>query len=467
MTGAVDDLPDGTEREIERFVDDWLVEDGVPGAAVAVVDGGDTVYADGFGARDLASNAPATAGTLFGVGSVTKSFTALAVLQLVEAGELALDDPVTDHVDYLADAPGEPVTVRELLTHTSGLPSDDSATALLVRAIHGSGVEVPVSSEGDFRRHVDGAVDRRVTDEERFQYYNSGYVVLGRLVEAVSGHSYPGYVRERILDPLGMARATFDPERFAADDDAATAYVRDGDDLRPADLPFDDHVDPAGGLAAPVSELASYLAVQADGGTDLLDADLVAEMHEGHAVSATHLDGTEERYGYGWTTRPFLEDVLVGHGGSVGVSTAWVGFLAGAGLGVAVACNATPEAHPMHVGPALLALLQGADPADAVPFYALREQHEAVTGRYEGYRGVQSATVERAGGGLRLRQEAPVGDQELALSPASLAPDERTFHAVLPSGERLPVEFHEHEDGTSLFVERSRFERVGPATGAE
>lgn len=466
MAQAIHDLPDETEREIEAFVDDWLVDDGVPGAAVAVVDGDETVYAEGFGARDLASNAPATASTLFGIGSATKSFTALSVCQLAEDGDLALDDPVTDHVDFLADAPGDPITVRELLTHTSGMPSDDSATALLVRRILGAGVEVPVSSRADFRRHVDGAADRRVTDHERFQYYNSGYTVLGRIVEAVSGRPYAEYVRQSILDPLGMTRSTFDREAHADDEDAATAYRRDDDGLEPVAFPFDEHVHPAGGLVAPVTELATYLAMQANGGShggaDLLDAARTAEMHDAHATRMERLDGTEQGYGYGWMTEPLLGDTLVGHGGSVAVSTAWIGFLEDAGLGVAVACNAAPESHPMHVGPALLAILRGEEPADHVPYYALREQREAVTGEYEGYREIIAATVEREAGGLRLRQKSPVGEEVLPLFPTSLDRDGREFYAVLSSGARLPVEFRETEDGMDVFVERSRFSRVGP-----
>lgn len=466
MVDATGDLPAGTAREIERFVDDWLVSEGVPGAGVAVVDGEETVYAAGFGARDLESNAPATAGTLFGIGSATKSFTALAVMQLVEDGAVGLDDPVSGYVDFLADAPGDPVTVRDLLTHSSGMPSDDSATALLVRKILGSGVEVPVSSRADFRRHVNGAADRRVTDGARHRYYNSGYVVLGRLVEAVTGRSYPAHVEAAILDPLGMERATFDATAHADDDDAATVYFRDEEGLQPTPYPFDDHVHPAGGLVAPVSEVARYLAMQANGGrlgdVRLLDADLAAAMHEGHVHRMPYLDGSAERYGYGWILRPLLGDTLVGHGGSVAVSTAWIGYLADAGLGVVVACNAASEAHPMHVGPAILAILRGETPADAVPFYALRAQQSAVAGRYEGYRGIQSATVEPEKGGLRLVQETATGGEELVLYPESLDPDERDFYAVLPGGERLPVEFRAGDDGMDLFVERARLRRVGP-----
>lgn len=456
------DLPAATVREIGSYVDDWLIENEVPGASVALVDADGVVYAQGFGARDLAENAPATPETLYGVGSVTKAFTSLAVLQLVEAGDLALDDPVADHVDLLREVPGDPVTVRELLTHTSGMPSDGSAVALIRRGVLGAGGDVPMASREDFRRHVDGAGDERVTDGERFFYYNSGYVVLGRVVEAVAGVPYTSYVEREILDPLGMERTTFDREDFEADDDAMTPYLQRDEDLEAAGFPFDEGVSAAGGLLAPVSELAAFVRLAIGGGaadgTRLVAGDLLAAAFERHATRSTFLDGSEEGYGYGWMVRDVLGDELVGHGGSIAVSTAYTGFLREAGLGVAVACNAAPETHPMHVGPALLAIARGEDPA-ALPAVAFRRKLDAVTGRYGTYRGLGTATVEREGARLTLTMESDLGDRELPLFPEGLDPDDLRFYTVAPGGERLPVTFEEAGDGLDLFVERNRFHR--------
>lgn len=118
-------------REIESLVTDWTNENDVPGASVVIVDEDDEWYAEGFGARDIESNSSATPDTLYGMGSVTKSLTALAVIQLDEAGELSIDDHVDDYVDHYRDAPGEPITIEDLLTHTSGMPATPTGAFLL------------------------------------------------------------------------------------------------------------------------------------------------------------------------------------------------------------------------------------------------------------------------------------------------------------------------------------------------
>ena len=125
------DLSATRTREIESLVYNWVRDNDVPGVSVVLVDADGERFAEGFGAGDLASNAPATPDTLYGVGSVTKPVTALAVVDLAEVGRLSLSDPANRYVDHLADAPGDPVTVAELLSHTSGVPA--TGTGLLAQ----------------------------------------------------------------------------------------------------------------------------------------------------------------------------------------------------------------------------------------------------------------------------------------------------------------------------------------------
>lgn len=462
MERSTSELPAETRRRIESFVVDWLAENDVPGASVAIVDGDDLAYAEGFGSRDLESNAPATADTLYGIGSCTKSFTALAIVQLHQAGKLDLDDPVSDYVPHLADVEGEPITVHDLLTHTSGMPSDGSGVVLIGRLIGADPMAVPLGGEEDFRRYVEGSASERATDREHFFYYNSGYTLLGRVVEAVDGRDFATYVAEEILAPLGMDRATFDHEAFAADEDAMTPYLQDEDGPSPAEFPFDEIKFPAGGLVASVTELANYLRMNVAGGsfdgTDLLDRDLLAEMHDRHATRQVALDGTTQDYGYGWMVSDFLGDTLVGHGGSIAIATAYVGFLEEAGLGVAVACNTSPATHPMAVGPALLAILQGEEPT-AVDQFALREKLEAVEGTYESYRGITTAEVERDGGALSISVGSDLETREVTAFPENLDPADHSFYFVAESGARIPVEFDLDGDGADLFFQRWRLHR--------
>jgi CubicO group peptidase (beta-lactamase class C family) len=486
-------------RRVESFVSDWLVEASVPGAALALVDRDGTRYADGFGARDLASNAPATPRTLFGIGSCTKSLTAYAVLALADEGALALPDPVAEYVDLAGAYPGEPVTIGEFLSHTSGVPSDGLASVLIPRYAGLDAPTVPGSGDADFARHVRAGARDRVTRAERaervergagdagdvatdedggvdagdaeadrpFFYYNSGYTLLGEVIEAVTGRPYAAVVRDRLLEPLSMDRSTFDRETFEARSDRATFYAPaagdagDGRASEPAGFPFDDRVRAAGGLVSSVEELAAYLRCQLNGGRvdgeTVVPPERVDRAHEPRAVRRELLDGTPERYGYGWMSRAFLDDTLVGHGGSVGVSTAYVGFLREAGLGVALLSNAGADPHPQEVGPAVLALARGVDET-AVPRYALRAQYDGLDGDYRAPRGTATASVSVAGGTLALTLSTPMGDRELTLVPESLAPDAdpARFRAVAASGERVRVRFERHADGPHLFVQRWR-----------
>ncbi|MEF8773627.1 MAG: serine hydrolase [Halobacteriales archaeon] len=440
------DLP--TDR-LDSFLRDWLAEEGLPGLSVAVVDPAELVYATGYGSRDLASNAPATGETLYGVGSVTKAFTALAVLQLHERGALDVADPIAEYVPFEL---GEDVTLHELLTHSSGLPSLAVSEALIARRAGLGEAGVPLGDDGDFYAHVNGAGDERVADPgEEFFYFNSGYTMLADAVEAADGRPFSRYVEQAVLAPLGMDRSTFDPERFAETDDAMTPYDAE-EGLEPVDLPVRELSDGPGGLLASVADLGQFLRLQmGDGSVDgerLIDPESLDRMHAGH------VDTPAGPYGYGWRRRDLLDRTLVGHAGSIGVSTAYVGFLPDEDLGVALACNAAPDHSLYHPAAGALAVLLGDGP-EAVPFFERRERLDSLTGTYESYRGIRQATVERDGEVLRLAFEDAF--------PQSLVvvPDGDGFYTLAPDGTRRPVAFDESGDDVDLRYERWRLHRVG------
>ncbi len=444
-----------TRRRVEAFVDDWLTENDVPGAGVAIVDGDDVAYLDGFGARDLEANEPATPDTLYGVASITKSVVATCVLQLVDAGDVALDDPVTEHVDGYFDGLADPPTVHDLLTHTSGMPSDGASVALAARMLGEGSETAPLSSEADRRRHVEQSLGERADGGERFFYYNTGYTVLGELVEAVDGRSLPAYVDDEVLAPLGMDRSVLaaDPTEH---DDGMTPYLMDEGGPERSTFPVKG-IGAAGGLLSTARDLAAYLRFAMHGDEAVVPQGLLERAQRGHVGRGEQLDGTEKRYGYGWMGRSFLGgDDLVGHSGTLSVTSAYLGFLAERELGVAVAANTAPEVHPMHVGPALLAIVEGEDPADAVAFHGLRAKTQRVAGSYESYRGVATADVEPAGGAVEVSVDTALGGETLTARPVSTDPDDLAFEAVSAAGDCVPVEFEPTADGLDLFVRRWR-----------
>jgi CubicO group peptidase (beta-lactamase class C family) len=448
-----DGLPDDVRREVESFVTEWLSEHRIPGASLAIVDGDEVLYADGFGARDLATNAPATAETRYGVASITKSFTGTAVLQQVEADRVDLRDPITEYVPFYGGL-DDPPTVHELLSHSSRMPSDGASVALIGRLAGVDPVEVPLSSDADLERYVADSLPERSPDE-RFFYYNTGYTVLGKLVAALDGRAFPTYVGEEILEPLGMDRSVLAPEAFEDLDNAMTPYVDDDGERVEAGFPVKG-VGAAGGLVSTVEDLATYLQFQFDPDAAVLAPDLLEEAHTAHSTRQTYLDGTEQGYGYGWMRRPFLGEDLIEHGGSLGVSTAYVGFLADEELGVALACNDSPATHPQHVGPAILAILQGATPAEATRYYGLRSKAERVAGEYESFRGIQTATVEPDGATLEITLETALDDGHVTAVPETTDPDDLAYYAVDEGGVRVPVEFVPTDEGMDCYYKRWR-----------
>jgi CubicO group peptidase (beta-lactamase class C family) len=182
-------------RRIDRDVGTVLQRTETPGATVLVVREGQVLYSHAYGLRDLAARRPAGMDTHYEIGSITKQFTAAAVLQLRDAGKLDLDAKVSA---YLPEAPhaGE-ITLRQLLTHTSGLPD-------YLALVSDDEVVKSVSFQQILRLVADKPLDFQ--PGSKASYSNTGYILLGRIVELTSHESYRDYVRTHLLQPAGMKR---------------------------------------------------------------------------------------------------------------------------------------------------------------------------------------------------------------------------------------------------------------------
>jgi len=463
------------EREIARLSRQVVREENLPGLSVAVTDGDETLFADGFGSRDLAGNRPATPETLYGIASCTKSFAGVALLQLAESGICDLDDPVSAYTPVSFDDP-EP-TLHHLLTHSSGLPSLGVSETLLARRLRLPDPGIPMGDIDDFHAHVDAA-DAERTDPpgERFAYCNTGYALLGETVESLTGKSFDEYVGSHVFEPLGMERSTFDDHEFSMADDHMTQYRQTEDGLMASSLPTRDIGQAAGGILSSVTELASYLRLHLnDGaaeGAELLDADTLGQAHIGYVDvpgTTTGREGPDREYGYGWfRDESFLGDrTLLGHSGSITVSSAYLGFLPDEQVGVALASNTSPAFPLGAVGEGVLAAAVGEDP-ESVPFFSLRRRHRRLVGAYSAYEGVMNATVERDGGTLRVDFDHPLKDGETVLFPAESdgGPAARRadtvyqYETVDSAGRREPVEFRVENGEVSLLIDRWRLRQA-------
>nr|UNZ81747.1 beta-lactamase [Dehalococcoidia bacterium enrichment culture]WBU15338.1 beta-lactamase [uncultured bacterium] len=312
-------------RALVDRVTGLMTELGVPGVAVGILHG-DREYTAGFGVTSLENPLPVTAGTLFQVGSITKTFTGTALMRLVEAGRIRLEDPVRKYLpDFrVKDASvSAAVTVRHLLTHTGGWVGDyfedfglgDDALARMVAAM----ADLPQITPPD----------------TVWAYNNAGFYVAGRIVEVVTGKPYESALRELVLDPLDLEHAYFFAHdvisyRFAVGHLTGEAgpFV-----ARPWALPR--CANPVGGLITSVRELFKYARFHLGSGPNILSAEARRLMQTpAGAADAGRLMGIT------WFIQPVDGDIrLVGHGGGTNGQITLFNFVPGRNFAVCVLTN--------------------------------------------------------------------------------------------------------------------------------
>ena len=196
--------------EIDRLFADFAKAAHVPGAAWGIVIDGELAHSGAAGVRDVAANAPVDADTVFRIASMTKSFTAMAILKLRDEGKLSLDDPAERYVPELkslalSDDRLSPDHHPALLTHSEGFPEDNPW-----------GDQQLAGSEEQFSRMLRGGIPFSNAPGIAYEYSNYGFAILGRIVSRVSGMPYDEYVARNILQPLGMTSTTLHPSRVPA-----------------------------------------------------------------------------------------------------------------------------------------------------------------------------------------------------------------------------------------------------------
>lgn len=455
---------------LESFIFDKMADTRLPGLSIALVKDDEVVYARGFGQRDLAHGLPATPDTLYGIGSVTKSFTALAIMQLVEKGLLELSDPVEKHLPFAIKPKGERVRVEHLLSHTAGMPALAYGEALIRYTNETGGRHLPIGGPEDILTFMQGSDDwEESTPGERWAYFNEGYALLGLIIERLSGRRYADYVRQEILEPLGMNRSFFEPSELERDQDVAVPYVLPQDGLPRAGRYLFRTIRSEGGLMSSVLELTKYLELYLGQTNGVVSAESLQAMFEPRiampSLTCPERFGREgaaqplRHYGYGLSSqRDFFGETLIGHGGSVLVSTAHLAFIPKRNVGVAVLANGS--GYPMaFIAEVALALLLEHNPDD---LDYLRTDHalSKLTGRYETYKGTMQATVTRQGDFLVLELHDQAQPQRIILVPENLTGTELSFY-TLTGGGRLPVQFRVGER-LELNYERYKLRRSSP-----
>lgn len=427
-----------------------------PGASVSILKEGEVVYSKGYGGRDLERNLPATPDTLYGIGSCTKSFICLSVMQLAEKGMLDIRDHVRDYVPLKIGFADAPITLHHLMSHSSGMPSLGIAN-ILIEQMSAGGHPIPLVSNDDFYSFLNAArehLDAR--PGEKYFYFNGGYTLLGFVIEKVSGLPLEEYVRKNILVPLKMERTTYIRDKVESDSDAMTAYWKEKDgNLKATIHPYHRLIYAPGGLISSTNELTHYLNMYLDGGVykdrRLLEAESLAEMWKPHIKRQPNIFG-ENYYGYGWGIMNFFGHELVVHTGSTGVSSAFLGFVPDLDIGVAYLSNTGYWSS--SIPHAALALLMDKDPIEDIPYLKAEQQMVDLAGSYVSYRDILKVDVVRKGALLFAEIKGRWGDTSVPLIPLTDKPEETSFYFYNAETGKMRVDFVRENGKIRLYWER-------------
>jgi len=354
LTTVVVARADATDDYVYRQMENKKI----PGLVLAVIREGHVVKEAAYGKASLELNVPTTLDTSFSLASMTKIFTAAAIMQLVQEGRISLDEPLTQILTQLP-AQWSAVTIRHCLSHTSGLPD------VLTDDVNGTTVS------GDRDTALAEVTKRPLKPVGVESVYNqTGYVLLGMIIEKISGMSYEEFVQSRLFDPAGMKNARFG-DAWAIIPGHADLYtnldiaadhtkllMRDGRPvvltdkiLRYGSKYLPEYLAPAGLLNGSIRDLVSWEAALSQG--KLLKSSTLADM----VIPYKLADGKDGIWGLGYVSAPmnmFGSSAATKSGGAFGPSTT-VSY----GGGAATWCMAIPEKHLIVI---VLTNLQGASP---------------------------------------------------------------------------------------------------------
>jgi CubicO group peptidase (beta-lactamase class C family) len=439
--------------ELEAKVTSFVREHRLPGLAAGVVHEGELVWSGAPGFADVASRRAGDSGTLYRIASITKTFTATAIMQLRDEGRLHLDDPVVAHLPELLAAGSpfgaiETVTIRRLLSHESGLMGDPPGTDWS-----------ELVYEGDPAANLARAAEIATTVPPSTQqkYSNIGFQLLGETVARASGTPYAERVRETILDPLGLASTWFEPLPVELAARCATGYAARGfsDDLHRS--PAMPAIEAEGGLWSCVGDLARWVSAQFT--EDVLPTETLAEMHRPRYLGDA---AWTEAWGIGWYAVRRESGIWVQHSGGLHGFTSNVCFDPKEKIGAIVLVNG--DSSPSGICMDLAEIGRRAVSAASRPIEApapLPPEWGGLLGLYADPEYALLVRVEWRDGKLSLLA-AGEDDWRPTLEPTQTADRFVVSPGVRESGEACV--FHRRPDGrvASMMVATTSLRRLDP-----
>lgn len=462
--------------EVERIVEKYMAELDIPGAAVAVVQGGEVVYAEGFGVKDRETGEPITPQTYMMIGSTTKTMTTMAMATLVDDGLMNWDTPVVDILPSFAVADPEmteQITVENLVCACTGVPRRDYEL---------------IFNYGDLT--AENIVEQLATFEfftdfgEAFQYSNQMVAAGGYVAAAADGAAYgnlfDGYVdlmQSRIFDPIGMAATTFDFDRVVTSGDYATPYgITLDNEFIAIPLTYEAFglpIAPAGAVWSTLDDMTRYVMTAINVGVTPDGTRVVSEDNLRHTWEPQVPISNAASYGLGWIIEDYNGVPIYSHDGNMLGFTAGMAFLPQGDTGIIVLTNgrATNQFNQV-VRERLLELIFDREARIEAQFDALLgtggddsdddsdDYGELDTDLIENYLGewtndaLGTVTLSLTGGNIfePLALVLDAGEFQVEIRNLPDAEDESEYYTFETPLEGLPVFFNEDDNGSPIFV---------------
>ncbi|MBT2762270.1 serine hydrolase domain-containing protein [Paenibacillus sp. ISL-20] len=349
--GNVVEADEGMTDKVDLYMKAMMEEYQIPGLSVAIVQDGDTLYTNSYGVT--AEGSTVSSNTPFFLGSISKSMTALGIVQLVESGQVDLDESIGTYLPWFAaeaSFEASSITIRQLLAQTSGYSTYTGMEYSDVGAKDASALKENV-------RDLSHAKLTRAPGEQH-QYSNANYMILGAVLEEVSGQSYADYMEQHVFGPLGMSMAAADEER-AVRSGFEQGYQSWFGYPRVSSVPYDNSGASYGYITASIDDMALQFLLQ--------DNDmLLRREHKELLLSPLVQHRPDRAYGFGWRISETDQgETLVWHSGSTPEARAEIFFIPDRGLGAVILTNKNhilEEARLSQVSKDLRGILDGQDP---------------------------------------------------------------------------------------------------------
>ncbi|GGP14200.1 serine hydrolase domain-containing protein [Oceanobacillus neutriphilus] len=397
------------KKVYEEFAESLVSTYKIPGAIVAL---NNDIYEKGFGYRDKENELPVTADTVFGIGSVTKSMTSIAILQLQEKGELSVNDSIKKYLPEITFKGSDEITLHHLMTHTAGIPPLDSLFYANKQSMEKDGsfdIQIKLGMPLDWEQDSIDTYDELIgylnnlsfdlLDQpgKSFSYSNDGYALLGIIIERVSGQPYERYIEKNIFAPLGMESSFVNPDQL--DEQAARQYDMDPTAETPAieyspewwDAPA---MWSAGYVKSTANDMLRYSGVFLNKGNGILTEESLT------AMTTSYIEIEPGRYyGYGvMITSDYFGTTLIEHGGGIKGVTAHFAVLPDKNVAAICLTNIAGAPAEALLRGALQSEMNIAPDKKAVQYnnYTLSEtDRQAITGVYQSNEGQKIKVYEK------------------------------------------------------------------------